>query len=293
MNVRKGEITTGRFLVPYRVYGQGGQSMFCVNAMQQTMAAWRSVVRYFSETYQLVLFDFPGQGRGRILSGSADVTLDEQVQVLNRVLLEQNPRGKSHVVGASWGSIIVAVFAARFPELVDKIILASFGIRTNEKLQEVIRAGQQLYDNGEVEKVADLIIKHFGQHLNETFKKRIYSQFRNITKEQYRTFHEHGKSLQIVQRISEVVDLSRIEAQTLIINGEKDEIMDLTDVNFASAQIPRCEVKIVSGVGHFLHNESSKVLPMYRRFLSLPLPNRSGRIKRKTQTFARAAPTVK
>jgi hypothetical protein len=67
MNVKKGVINSDRFLVPYRVYGRGDQFLVCVNAAQQTMAAWRSVVGYFSETYRLLLFDFPGQGRAQIL----------------------------------------------------------------------------------------------------------------------------------------------------------------------------------------------------------------------------------
>jgi hypothetical protein len=82
MNVKKGTITTDRFLIPYRVYGQGEQFMVCVNAVQQTMAAWRSVIGYFAERWRLLLFDFPGQGRGRILSGATEVSLDEQIQVL-------------------------------------------------------------------------------------------------------------------------------------------------------------------------------------------------------------------
>lgn len=253
------------------------------------MAAWRSVVGYFSETYRLLLFDFPGQGRAQILSGSANVSLNEQIQVLHQVLLEQNPPGKSHVVGASWGSIIVAVFAARFPELVDKIILASFGIRTNQKLLELIGAGQRVHDEGQVEKVAELIIKTFGQHLNETFKKRLYDQFRSISKEQFVTFYEHGKSLQAIQRLEDVVDLRLIKAESLIINGENDDILDPADLKVASAQIVRCQIKIVPGVGHFLQNENDDVLPIYRRFLALPFQSRSQDTKEKSKPFAGAA----
>jgi len=99
-----------------------------VNGAQQTMAAWRPVVTYFSRDYRLLLFDFPGQGRAQIISGSAVVALDEQVEVLHQVLSAQNAPEKSIVAGASWGGVVVAAFASRFPHLVDNIILASFGI---------------------------------------------------------------------------------------------------------------------------------------------------------------------
>ena len=270
MSIARGITRVGRFLVPYRVFGLGSQTMVCVNAVQQTMAAWRPVVTYFSKDYSLLLFDFPGQGRAQILSGSAVVSLDEQIEVLHQVLSAQNSAEKFVLAGASWGSIVVAVFASRFPHLVDKIILASFGIRVNAKLVEAIREGRQLYKKLTGEQVADVIIKYFGQHLNEAYKKRLYDQFRNIKKEHLENFHAHGQLLETTKHINEVVDLHSIKAQTLIINGEMDTVMDLEDVTLAAAQIPNCEVKIVPGVGHFLHNESDAVLGIYRAFLALP-----------------------
>jgi len=254
-----------------------------VNGAQQTMAAWRPVVTYFSRDYRLLLFDFPGQGRAQIISGSAVVDLDEQVEVLNQVLSAQNAPDKAIVAGASWGGVVVAAFASRFPHLVDKIILASFGIRVNEKLVQAIREGQELNGTATGEQVADVIIKYFGQHLNEAFKKRMHDQFKNIKKEHLENFHAHGQVLKTTKHINEVVDLHSIRAQTLIINGEMDTVMDFDDITLAAAQIANCVVKIVPGVGHFLHNESDDVLAIYRDFLSIPSerqlslqPNRHG-----------------
>jgi len=244
--------------------------MVCVNAAQQTMAAWRPVVSYFLKDYRLLLFDFPGQGRAQIISGSALVGLDEQVEVLYRVLSAQNAPEKSIVAGASWGGVVVAVFASRYPRLVDKIILASFGIRMSEKLVQAIREGQQLNGTATGEQVADVIIKYFGQHLNEAFKKKLYDQFRNIKREHLANFRAHGQLLETAKHIDEVVDLHNIKAQTLIINGEMDTVMDLNDITLAATQIANCVVKIVPGVGHFLHNESDDVLSIYRAFLALP-----------------------
>jgi pimeloyl-ACP methyl ester carboxylesterase len=270
MNRTKGEVTVGRFTIPYRLYGQGSRILACVNGAQQTMAAWRPVVNYFSRDYRLLLFDFPGQGRAQISSGPALVDLDEQVEVLHQVLVEQNAPEKSIVAGASWGGVVVAAFASRFPQLVDKIILASFGTRVNEKLLQAIGEGQRLNGTATGEQVASVIIKYFGQHLNEAFKKKMYDQFKNIKKEHMDNFHAHGDLLRTAKHIEEVVDLRSIKAQTLIINGAMDTVMDADDITAAAARIPNCLVKLVPGVGHFLHNESDDVLSIYRDFLSMP-----------------------
>lgn len=152
----------------------------------------------------------------------------------------------------------------------DKIILASFGIRVNEKLVQAIKAGQQLNGTATGEQVAGVIIKYLGQHLNEAFKKKMYDQFNNITKEHMENFHAHGQLLESTKHINQVVDLHSIKAQTLIINGEMDTVMDSDDIALAASQIANCVVKIVPGVGHFLHNESDDVLGIYRAFLSIP-----------------------
>ena len=274
MKITRGEIRVGRFLIPYRVFGQGSQFLVCVNGAQQTMAAWRPVVTYFSRDYRLLLFDFPGQGRAQIISGSALVALDEQVEVLHQVLAAQNAPEKSIVAGASWGGVVVAAFAARFPQLVDKIILASFGIRVNEKLVEAIREGKKFNGTATGEQIAGIIIKYFGQHLKEAFKKKMYGQFKKLKKEHLENFHAHGQQLEATTHINEVVDLHSIKAQTLKINGEMDKVMDLEDVTVAAGQIANCMVKIVPGVGHFLHNESDDVLSIYRAFLALPSERR-------------------
>ncbi len=38
MNIVKGELNLNRFVVPYRVYGETGRYIVCVNGAQQTMA---------------------------------------------------------------------------------------------------------------------------------------------------------------------------------------------------------------------------------------------------------------
>jgi len=138
----------------------------------------------------------------------------------------------------------------------------------SEKMMKVIRKGKELYENGKGDEVSDLIIENFGQHLPENYKKRIYHQFSALKKDNFLAFYTHGKLLETTQSLNKVVDLRNIKAETLVINGEHDTIMDMEDVKVATAQIPNCEIKIITGVGHFLHNEREDILDIYREFLS-------------------------
>ena len=268
MKIEKGELNSGRFVVPYRVYGETGRLIVCVNGAQQTMAVWKSVVSYFFKDYRIVLFDFPGQGRARVLSGPTAISFDEQLDVLYQVVLAQKSKETLHVVGASWGGVVVAVFASQHPEFVEKIILASFSPKTSNRMLAVLKEGKRLYETGHGDQVSALIIDNFGKHLSDAYKEKISRQFDTIKSEQFQSFYEHGRLLGDGHSIDEVMEPANIKAKTLIINGEHDTIMNLEDLDLLANRIPDCETKVVQGVGHFLHNEREDVLGIYSKFLA-------------------------
>lgn len=263
----KGEIKVGRFNIPYRMYGESGPVIVCVNGAQQTMAAWRTVISYFSKNYRIVTFDLPGQGRARILSGPHRVSLEEQAEVLRQIVVTVSPREKVNLVGASWGGIVVAVAAVKYPKLVDKIILASFGVKPSAHMIELIRKGQGLYKAGRRDEVAQLIIDSFGQKMTEANQKKMTEQFQNMIKEQAESFYAHCEMIASSRGIDEFVDLRNIRAKTLIINGEKDTLLNGQDIRAVAKLIPHCEVRLIKNAGHFLHWEDETILDIYADYL--------------------------
>ncbi len=267
MKIKKGEIKEGRFLVPYRIYGDRDKMLVCVSGAQQTMAVWLSVVRYFTPDYSVVVFDLPGQGRSRTLSGSPGASLEEQVAVLDHVISTTRHNGQVNLAAASWGTIVAASYAAQHPGASDKLVLASFGLKPSKALLEVIRDGQQLVDTNNGQRLGHLIIERFGQDIPDTYKHRILDQFSNMGTDQLMAFYAHSESVENARHIRDYVDLRNIRAKTLIVNGEHDTILDLRDGEFAATQIPRCQLKIVPGAGHFLHFEREDILEIYKEFL--------------------------
>ncbi len=268
MKVIKGEIRYDRFLIPYRVYGEAAKTMICVSGAQQTMAIWKSCVSYFSPDHRVVVFDLPGQGRSKTLSGKPAVTLAEQVDVLRRVIDVTKASRPLHIASASWGTIVAAAFASRFPTAVDKVILGGFGIKPSKEMKQVIKDGQRLYDENRGDQVGRLIVDRFGQDIPASYKGRIIDQFRCMDRDKFLAFYAHCDMVESSGDINDLIDLQNIKAKTLIVNGEKDAILDLEDAEVASQQIPDCEVKIIPDVGHFLHFERSDILGVYREFLS-------------------------
>ena len=268
MKIEKGELSIGRFLVPFRIYGEAEKTIVCISGAKQTMAAWRSFVSHFVADYSVVVFDMPGQGRAEILNGNAAIGFNEQIDVLLKVINATNRNGSVHLAAASWGTIVSAALAARYPALVDKMILGSFGAKPSKAVIEVIREGQNLFDTNQLDDIAPLMIQKFGQHIPETHKKQIIEQFRGMSREQFISFYEHCTFVEQAKNIEDFIDLGKIEARTLIVTGEYDAILDHDDVAEASLRIPDCELKMIRGAGHFLHWEQSDILHTYSEFLA-------------------------
>ena len=268
MKIIKGELAVGRFLVPYRVYGEAERSIVCISGAKQTMAAWRSFVSHFISDYSIVVFDLPGQGRATILSGAPGVTFEEQVGVLHNVIKETTSGNSVILAAASWGTIISAALASRHPELVDKMILGSFGAKPSKAVIEVIKAGQSLFNNNKTEEIAPLMIKCFGQQIPESHKKLMIEQFRGMSREQFLSFYEHCEFVEQATDIEDFAILSNIKASTLVVSGEFDAILDINDVKDASSRIPDCEYRMIPGAGHFLHWEQPEILHTYSEFLA-------------------------
>ncbi len=267
MNRDKGELHVDRFIVPYRTYGDGELAIVCVSGAQQTMAAWRPFIQRFSAEHRVIVFDGPGLGRSRILSGSANVSLSEQMRVVQRIIKRTAGERPRVLCAASWGTIVSSAFAARHPDEVQRMILGSFGLRHNPVLRYVIEEGRRLFEEHEVDRAGHLIIEEFGQRIHGPRRGHIIEQFERLDREQARTLYHHLGFVGACGSVDDLVELSAIRAATLIINGADDPLIDPQDAYPAAARIPNADALVVEDAGHFLHLERPELMDVYADFI--------------------------
>lgn len=265
----KGKLSVQRFVVPYRVYGEGERTLVFINGIMQSMAMWHTFVRRFSQSYRIVIFDFPNQGSGRVVAGSFQLSLEEQVDILDAVIKAAGGEDQLTVCSASWGGVVAMVYAVRHPQQLKRLILASMGTRPNQKMIETITKGLEMPTVNRLE-VAETLIESFGQNLPEAMKNKIMRQFQRMGSEELAAFCQHGITLLSVRELGKVVDVSKIQCKTILVHGEKDAIVDLEDVRFLASQMPHSEVKVIKDVGHFLHLEKDELLDVYEDILASP-----------------------
>jgi pimeloyl-ACP methyl ester carboxylesterase len=265
----KGDLAVDRFVIPYRIYGGGTDGLAFVNGLQQSMAMWHSFVVRFGRSYRIVIFDFPNHGRGRIVSGPDDVSIEEQVGILDAVTDAARFTGQLTVCSASWGGVVAAKYAVCHPGKVQRLILASLGTRANEKLIEMISRGFEIRSENRTE-IADTIVNTFGADLPPSMKRRIFRQFQQMSQAALEAFHRHGLFVLSVRELRNAVDVRKIKCKTIILHGERDTIVDAEDARFLASQIPNSEFKNIAGVGHFLHLENEGILDVYEDILASP-----------------------
>jgi pimeloyl-ACP methyl ester carboxylesterase len=238
-----------------------------INGVQQSMAMWHSFVCRFSQSYRIVLFDFPNQGAGQTTTVSSWLSLDEQVDILSAVINTTNSDNQLSLCSASWGGVVALAYAARQPPGLKNLILASMGTRANKRLIEMITQGVQMPVQDRV-RAAESIIENFGKELPADMKKRIVSQFERMDTAAFQAFVQHGSTVISVRELSKVVDVSKVQYKTVLLYGENDAIVDLEDVKFLASQMPRSEVRVIENVGHFLHLEKEELLDVYEEILA-------------------------
>lgn len=262
----KEELHTKRFVIPYRVYGNGGPHLVCLNGVQQSMAMWHSFIRRFASRYRIILFNFPGQGKGRVLYGSTKASLEEELEIMHEVIKATDINDITFCT-ASWGGVVAMIYAERYPHMVKRLILGSLTTKANKHMLKTIQSGTRI-DTNDRGKIAESLINSMGQKLPEVIKRRIIRQFATMSAEQLRAFFEHGLFIIGKKDLKDVVNFNEIQAETILLNGKNDTIIDLDDVKYLASQLPDCRMEIVQDVGHFLHLESDDVLDFYHRILS-------------------------
>lgn len=266
MNTRKRSLLHGRFEIPLRCYGNHPDVLLCVSGVMQTMAVWREVIRRFSNDFTVVVFDMPGVGRSKILSGGAHVSLDEQIEVVHTLIQHLEPAGELTLAGSSWGTAVATGYAARHPEAVQQLVLSSFGMKPNSEMLRMVDKAQELYHRRDYAAGAEIIIGMFGQKIGHAYKRQIETQFANLSDHNAESFYEHCRNIANLPKLVDWVDLTKIKARTLIVNGAMDRIIDQQDMWTAAKRIPDCECVLIDEVGHFLHFERPEVLDYYMAF---------------------------
>lgn len=215
----------------------------------------------------VIVPDIPGFGEGKVLE---HYHLSDYTKWLKEFIGEINLPDKPHLLGHSFGSIIVSSFVAEQADMIDRLILLNPIPHPVNQSKTIIdffgngyyRVGQRLPQ--------PLAIKWFSSKLMTLIasefmiKNRSVANRRHINNEHLSHFSEFAsiqalvKSYQTssVNSVKEYAPL--LKNQTLIIAGDKDDIAPLKKQLILEKEFADAKLSVINNVGHLTHYETPK-----------------------------------
>jgi pimeloyl-ACP methyl ester carboxylesterase len=258
--------------IAYQVHGQG-PPLVLISGVGYGAWFWHKLAPLLADDFQVITFDNRGGGGSDKPAGPYSVPM--MANDTGDLLYELGiPR--AHILGHSLGGFIAQEFAVQYPDMVDKLILAStnYGgtqvIPITPEAMEVLTNRQD--DPVELVKrgIGIASAPGFADRHPDVVKELVDYRFTNpVPPEQYQAQVMAGAGMAAFT--DEQVDerMAVIQAPTLILFGEHDMVVPPGNAELMAGKIANAEVKIIPGAGHiFAIEDPGRTATIIREFLN-------------------------
>ncbi len=228
-----------------------GAPVILVTGLAADARAWAFQVPAFAERHRTITFDNRGVGRNQRLASRhaiADLA-DDVVAVLDAVGID-----RAHVVGMSMGGMVAQEVALRHPSRLDRLVLVCTGSECHPEIDVVRRRFRAQL---ETTPIAAAFWRHA---LPVLFSRRFLADEWERLPELFGPAGDLDVESVLAQldAISghDATDrLSSIEAPTLVLTGDADQLVPLACSELLARRIPGAELRIVVGGSHCFNIE--------------------------------------
>ncbi|MED7819464.1 MULTISPECIES: alpha/beta fold hydrolase [unclassified Francisella] len=251
----------------YSVVGQGSP-LIMLPGLTGDQTMWGNIVLELQKHYQVILIDNRGAGRSQVTQAPFSIS-DMANDVMN--VIEELKLKKTSILGHSMGGYVAQEFAIQYPEKLDKLILMSTRCKASPLSTIQSEIAFHLIDS-KIDPIV-LIKNSMTWCFGETFmsnEKNVTDYIERSLNRQYPAHLEGFKHQVLAINSFENNNLEKIQAPTLIINGEEDRIAPIPYSDYMKKHIPNAQQVILKNVGHMPHIEDcDQVVQQINKFLKL------------------------
>ncbi len=243
----------------YETHG-AGEPLILIPGFASGGWTWFRQIDDLSKDFQVITFDPRGIGKSKIENPkdsenlSMQVFVEDVLQVLDKLRIE-----KANVLSASFGGFVAQELALKFPERVNKLILAC------------TTAGGANHVKPDIE-----ILRSFTPDPNLTVGERIRKFFRPAFTERFGKEHaevvEKVCRLRELNEVAEIVYFAQLEAafsfnsedrigavetKTLVMTGDQDKIVPMQNSVNLAEKLPNAILKIIENGSHMFFIENA------------------------------------
>ncbi|WP_394750972.1 alpha/beta fold hydrolase [Spongiimicrobium salis] len=213
----------------YEVYGKG-TPLFLLHGYTLSSQSWLPYVQDFEKDYEVYLIDLTGHGKSDIFQEKLSIkSVAEDLNALTQYL----KLDKIKAIGFSFGGDVLYQLALLNPSLIASMItIGAVGTWTVKDFPEY----QKAFTFEKKENFPWLS----DYHKSDEKIKALMTQFNNY----------------IVELSNE--ELQRIQPEVLIMVGDNDEGMDITEIARVRKNLPKSDLWILPNVAHGAHEGETK-----------------------------------
>lgn len=241
-----------------------GDPVVLFNGIGAHVEMWHPL-EHMLEGMRIVSFDAPGSGRSQ--TRPVPFTMRDLARLVER-LFDELELGRADVIGYSFGGALAQQFAVQVPERIRRLVLAATipgwgGVPG--RLAALLSMGTPLryYSREFYERTAGTIAggraRYDIDHVRRLWRDRV-GHVPSPT--------GYAHQLWAITFWSSLPWLGRIETPTLIVAGDDDPLVPLSNAFMMASRMPNARVFVGADEGHFqLLDEQSTALPAIREFL--------------------------
>jgi len=218
----------------------------------------------------IIIPDLPGFGRGAHLKS---YDLDSYIEWLHKFMAKQAFKKAPILMGHSFGSIICAAYAKKYPKTIQRLILVNpIGAPALEGPNKVMtNLAVTYYKIGAKlpEKIAyhwlsaKLIVRVMSVTMAKTHDKGLRTFIHHQHDRYFSRFHSaqsvlEGFTTSVSHNVGEFA--KDIPVQTLLIAGSLDDITPLSAQYGLVKKFPKGQLKVIRNVGHLTHYETPEIV---------------------------------
>lgn len=230
----------------YEQRGEGAPVVL-IGGLGSQIESWATQVPIYKDHFRVVMFDNRGSGRSDKPGESYTIEdmADDTIGLLNNLGI-----GSASFVGKSMGGMISQWIAIKYPDRVEKVVIGCTSGSRDDVGNEILKMGREVASKIGMKAVwfTALLLGYTRDYIENNYSS--INQAMNLIPESDEDIAGYiGQSLACEGHNIEHL-LHKINAPTLILMGDNDQIVSPGKTRKLAALIPNSVLEIFAGVGH-------------------------------------------
>lgn len=236
----------------YHEEGQGYPLILLSGLGGDHQSIWPPCFKVLSEQYRIIVPDNRNCGKTQFYEEI--FTIEDMADDLKR-LVDHLGISKFHLAGYSMGGFIAQQFALKYPEQVDRLILAATYSRMNNRLYLFMEGVKKAYEKTHsLQTVFDLVYPFLFNHgyYATVPREPVLLPEEELKEPYFGWLRQYDASRMFDSREW----LKHIQNTTLVIGGRQDLLVPVEDLRFLQQEIPQSSLIMIEHAGHMIPFEN-------------------------------------